>query len=80
MATGKVSKHLQQGRSGGEGPGNRGDFSAGAMSQEKCHNCTPVLFLIDDFLGRRPDSVVINDVLQIACFQVLEFRWSTEIP
>ena len=48
MATTRVSKNLQQGRSGGEGTGYRGDKPA-KKSQEARHNLDPVFFFGNSF-------------------------------
>ena len=63
MAKRRVSKNLQQGRSGGEGTGYRGDN----ICQKKSRGTdvlNPESFFVNRFWGRRPDSFAINEALQ----------------
>ena len=75
MATRRVSKNLQQGRSGGEGTGYRGDNTCHKKSRGT-YNLDPESFFVNRFWGRRLDGFAINEALQIGF--VLEFKRSTD--
>ena len=76
MATRRVSKNLQQGRSGGEGTGYRGDNTRQKTSKETRYNFDPTAFFVNRFCGWRPDSVAINEAQQIV--YIFEFKLSTD--
>jgi len=75
VATRRVSKNLQQGRSSGEGTGYRGDNTS-QNSQKAWYNLDPGSFFENSFWGRRPDVVAINEALQIV--YILELKRSTD--
>ena len=71
MATRRVSKKLQQGRSDGEGTKYRGDNTC-----KKRYNLDPGSFFVNRFWGRRADGVAINEARRSYFFQ--EFKRSTD--
>ena len=75
MATRRISKHLQQGRAGGEGTGYRGDNNS-HKNQEARYNLDPGSFFEDRCWGRRPDGVALNEAVQIV--YILEFKRSAD--
>ena len=63
VATKRVFKNLQQGRSGG-GTGYRGDNTSQKSQKTQC-NFNLETFFENRFQGRRLDAVAINEALQI---------------
>jgi len=75
VATKRVSKNLQQGRSVGEGTGYRGDNTCQKKSRGT-YNLDPESFFVNRFWGRRPGGVAIDEALKIR--YVLELKQSTD--
>ena len=67
MATRRVSKNLQQGRSGGEGTGYRGDNTC-QKNQEARYNLDTESISVNRFCGRRPDGIAINEAVLMKMF------------
>jgi len=63
VATKRVFKNLQQGKSGG-GTGYRGDNTSQKSQKTQC-NFNLETFFENRFQGRRLDAVAINEALQI---------------
>ena len=75
MATRRVSKNLQKGKSGGESIGYRGDNTCQKKSRGT-YNLDPESFFVNRFWGRRRDEAAINETLQLV--NILEFKRSTD--
>jgi len=75
VVTRRVSKNLQQGRSGEKAQDIEVTMPV-KKSQEARYNLDPESFFVNRFWGRRPDGVTINEALQIE--YILEFKRLTD--